>query len=198
MSEKMKTWERRMVDAKKKHRPKLKNWEKDGFCLQRLNDFKLLAGKGVVENVEDVSRSTGSRKSKDGGSGSSSSSSRNHLDDNHNNRISNDNLKKRSNSSSNDGNPENRKGDHVQNSIHHIDRISCTKITPSEFIESYEKLYLPCIITDIPREEKWPAWNRLFHCCSVLLYLYFYVVIFLYLCLIVVVYVSHWLRIDFF
>jgi hypothetical protein len=151
MSEKMKTWERRMVDAKKKHRPKLRNWEKDGFCLQRLNDFKLLAGKGGVENVEDVSRSTGSRKSADGDSGSSSSSSRNRFDDNHSSRVSNDNVKKRSDSSSNDDSTENRNGNHVEKSIHHIDRISCTKITPSEFIESYEKQCLPCIITDIPR-----------------------------------------------
>jgi histone arginine demethylase JMJD6 len=152
MSDKKKTWERRMEDAKKKHRPKLKNWEKDGYCLERLNDFKLLAGDSVVDNVIDISRSSGDRKS----SGSSSSSRRDRFDDdNHRSRVSNHSVTNRSDSSSNDDDSEKKNG----KSLYQLDRISCTKITPSEFIKSYEKECLPCIITDIPREEKWPAWN---------------------------------------
>ena len=34
-----KTWERRLDEAKSKHRPKLKNWSRDGFAFQREKDF---------------------------------------------------------------------------------------------------------------------------------------------------------------
>ena len=34
-----KTWERRLDEAKSKHRPKLKNWSRDGFAFQRNEDF---------------------------------------------------------------------------------------------------------------------------------------------------------------
>ena len=33
------TWERRIVRAKKKHRPRLSDWSRDGFCSSRAKDF---------------------------------------------------------------------------------------------------------------------------------------------------------------
>ena len=43
MSERKKTWQRRMDDAKRKHRPKLKDWGKDGFAQSRAGDFDKLS-----------------------------------------------------------------------------------------------------------------------------------------------------------
>lgn len=37
---KKRTWERRVDEAKKKHRPKLLNWSRDGFCFHRKDDFE--------------------------------------------------------------------------------------------------------------------------------------------------------------
>jgi hypothetical protein len=49
-----KTWERRLDEAKKKHRPKLKDWSKDGFATRRWADF--LALREVQHTQEDVCR----------------------------------------------------------------------------------------------------------------------------------------------
>jgi len=38
-----KTWERRLEEAKKKHRPKLKDWSKDAFATRRTTDFEELS-----------------------------------------------------------------------------------------------------------------------------------------------------------
>lgn len=38
-SSRKKTWERRLDEAKRKHRPKLKNWSRDGFATTRKEDF---------------------------------------------------------------------------------------------------------------------------------------------------------------
>jgi histone arginine demethylase JMJD6 len=39
---KKKTWEKRIGDAKRKHRPQLKNWSKDRYATERRDDFHLL------------------------------------------------------------------------------------------------------------------------------------------------------------
>jgi hypothetical protein len=49
------TWERRIAEARKKHRPKLLNWQRDGFATTRLNDFKALErAESSCIDVEDV------------------------------------------------------------------------------------------------------------------------------------------------
>ena len=43
-----------------------------------------------------------------------------------------------------------------------IDRVSCTDISPEEFVEKYEKPCKPVIIKGIPKKEEWKAtkeWN---------------------------------------
>jgi hypothetical protein len=41
----LRTWERRLADAKKKHRPKLRNWSRDGFAdgSNRRVDFQRIS-----------------------------------------------------------------------------------------------------------------------------------------------------------
>jgi len=38
-NERRKTWQRRMDEAKQKHRPSLKNWSRDGFATTRYQEF---------------------------------------------------------------------------------------------------------------------------------------------------------------
>ena len=38
----LRTWERRANECKKKHRPKLRDWERDGFATTRAADFMRL------------------------------------------------------------------------------------------------------------------------------------------------------------
>ena len=51
-----KTWERRLDDAKKRHRPKLKNWSKDGFhsSLNRGYDFDKISATSSDNSIRDV------------------------------------------------------------------------------------------------------------------------------------------------
>lgn len=44
-------WERRIAKAKRKHRPKLKNWQKDGFQKERNNAFE---GMRVVDSINTI------------------------------------------------------------------------------------------------------------------------------------------------
>lgn len=107
-SSKMKTWERRINEAKKKHRPKLKDWTRDGFYGVRSADFELRASK--YPPLQELS---------------------------HLSPIDSTNLTG-------------------------IDRISCERLSRSDFIGIYEEQYIPCVISDIPRHEKWDAfmsWN---------------------------------------
>eukprot|EP00981_Chlorochromonas_danica_P000537 scaffold108_cov167-Ochromonas_danica.AAC.9 len=50
----MKTWQRRADDAKRRHRPSLKNWSKDGFAITRKNDF--LALRQLPQNIPPIPR----------------------------------------------------------------------------------------------------------------------------------------------
>jgi histone arginine demethylase JMJD6 len=48
------TWERRVNEAKRKHRPKLLNWSRDGFCFNRKDDWeRFRQEKLVVWNVSE-------------------------------------------------------------------------------------------------------------------------------------------------
>jgi hypothetical protein len=49
-----------------------------------------------------------------------------------------------------------------------IDRMHCSEITVQEFIDKYERKSKPCMISDIPKNEKWKAytawdWNKFHH-----------------------------------
>lgn len=49
-----------------------------------------------------------------------------------------------------------------------IDRLHCSEISVQEFIDNYERKSKPCIIADIPRDEKWNAdtawdWDKFRH-----------------------------------
>ena len=52
------TWERRLLEAKKKHRPTLKNWANDGFgpFLLREKEFRKLADKKAYEYCKNIDR----------------------------------------------------------------------------------------------------------------------------------------------
>ena len=48
----MKTWEKRIKKCQKKHRPKLKNWQKDGFSIKEnekiIRFYKLLRSESGI------------------------------------------------------------------------------------------------------------------------------------------------------
>jgi hypothetical protein len=50
------TWERRVRVCKKKHRPKLSNWQRDEFGSRRQNDFAQLKFKYLNENTNSIER----------------------------------------------------------------------------------------------------------------------------------------------
>lgn len=49
-SPRLKTWQRRVNECKKKHRPKLQNWERDEFGTKRLQEFNDLKVKYLENN----------------------------------------------------------------------------------------------------------------------------------------------------
>ena len=104
-----------MDEAKKKHRPKLANWSKDGFALSRSEDFEKMRQETFP--VRDI---LGSRRVE---------------------AI------------------RNRPEEAYFRKPFMIDRISCTDLTPKQFIEIFEEPALPCIITGVPDNEGWPAVN---------------------------------------
>ena len=60
-----KTWERRMDEAKKKHRPKLKDWTRDGFATRRNDVFQQLQQISALQTSEDLTLDTFSCNSLD-------------------------------------------------------------------------------------------------------------------------------------
>jgi histone arginine demethylase JMJD6 len=66
-SRKRRTWERRLDEAKKKHRPKLKDWCKDGFYDARRSDFEYLRDENRARNdIINITRPRLPRRSNDG------------------------------------------------------------------------------------------------------------------------------------
>ncbi|CAM9506940.1 unnamed protein product, partial [Heterosigma akashiwo] len=49
----MSTWEKRIESAKSKHRPKLKNWSRDGFASTRASDFEALRNMDGVDPAQN-------------------------------------------------------------------------------------------------------------------------------------------------
>jgi histone arginine demethylase JMJD6 len=71
------TWERRTDEAKRKHRPKLKNWSRDGFCFHRKEDFEKLREEKVdfleVSTANELKKFDWSTSTSSGRNDSSSS-----------------------------------------------------------------------------------------------------------------------------
>ena len=213
LKKKKKTWERRLDEAKKKHRPKLKDWCKDGFSTRRLHDFEALRGvirndvrelrscpgseesenendcendcdskndnnmnSGTDENRDrksdkrkgekkskhrkrDISSSSGSGSdsgSSSSGSGITSNSGNNSYNDNENSGLHNGYTEIKGSSK------RTKHSTITEKILTKIDRIKSKNITPDEFINYYERNSLPCVISGIPKGEKWDAvrnWN---------------------------------------
>ena len=45
----------------------------------------------------------------------------------------------------------------IPNQLTAIDKISCQHMTPAQFMASYEKKNLPCIISGVPQQQQWSA-----------------------------------------
>jgi hypothetical protein len=161
------TWERRLDEAKQKHRPKLRDWSKDGFASRRRSDWDCMI-QSKMEHIRDLNTCPYYHDlSGDGDCG--------YNDTGHNKKRSQsdrdsdsigDEKSKRDHSiksypcqSSCHGNNVNDSNDTDRdcNRLTQIDRFSCKNITPREFIEHYEKARLPCVISGIPHGEKWPS-----------------------------------------
>ena len=54
-------WEASLNEAKKGHRPRLKNWSRDGFASSRAGDFEALASRAA--RLEETSRCKVARES---------------------------------------------------------------------------------------------------------------------------------------
>jgi hypothetical protein len=52
----LRTWERRVLECKKKHRPKLSNWQRDGFGTKRADSFEELKSKYVTDDQLSIER----------------------------------------------------------------------------------------------------------------------------------------------
>lgn len=50
------TWERRVEECKKKHRPKLKDWQRDKYGTLRLNNFEELKRKYLTHDETSIER----------------------------------------------------------------------------------------------------------------------------------------------
>ena len=129
------TWERRLEEAKKKHRPKLKDWSRDGFAIKRNSDFELLR-----------------------------SNHHNDIRDLHSCPVNVDSDYGRSLGENRDADTSNHRLmiDQSDHEIRMIDRIKCKNMSPDQFIEFYERRCLPCVISGIPKGEHWDAqmnWN---------------------------------------
>lgn len=100
--------QRRFKTAKEKHRPKLKNWERDGFGTSRLQDFKALQDldHGAVDVLELPPSAVAAGAAVDAAAGPLG-----------------------------------------------IYRIGCASLSYHDFIRYFERPAIPCVITDVPREE---------------------------------------------
>lgn len=101
--------QRRFLTAKEKHRPKLKDWGKDGFATSREGDF--LALRNLSTGFTDISNPTRA--------------------------LENDTASEAT-----------------------IFRVSGSNLSQHDFIQCFERPAVPCIISDIPTLEQWPADER--------------------------------------
>lgn len=92
---KKKTWERRIHDARKRHRPSLKNWARDGFATSRYSEFLQLRDPIKFNQTEYR--------------------------------------------------------------VKPIAKVDAYGLSVQTFLDSYEKLSIPLIISNVPQKENWPA-----------------------------------------
>jgi hypothetical protein len=165
------TWERRLDEAKQKHRPKLRDWSKDGFASRRNDDFEALR-RIEINQVRDLLSCPSSSESSVGDSRDSyvkstytgEKKTKRKKDED---RLMSDEIDGyvRRNTSQKNGSRKDRKDEEhegTKRTLREIDRISWKNLTPNEFIQHYEVNRLPCIISNIPQGESWPAernWN---------------------------------------
>jgi hypothetical protein len=165
------TWERRLDEAKQKHRPKLRDWSKDGFASRRNDDFEALR-RIEINQVRDLLSCPSSSESSVGDSRESYVKSTHTGDKKIKRKKDEDRLRsdevdenERRNSSQNNSSNKECKYEEREGSkrtLREIDRISWKNLTPNEFIQHYEANRLPCVISNIPQGETWPAersWN---------------------------------------
>ena len=171
------TWERRLEEAKKKHRPKLKDWSRDGFAIKRNSDFEHLRsnacndvrdlnscpvnidssyGHRLGENTDTITSDHSNHDAVVGTDDKNTSKADNHCSDRYVSYSSHANLAP--------FRPEKNRllVDKSDNEIRMIDRIKCKNMSPDQFIEFYERRCLPCVISGIPKGEHWAAqtdWN---------------------------------------
>ena len=101
--------QRRFLTAKEKHRPKLKDWGKDGFATSREGDFLALGS--LSTGFTDISNPTLA--------------------------LADDESSKTA-----------------------IFRVNASNLSQHDFIHCFERPAVPCIISDIPTLEQWPANER--------------------------------------
>ena len=142
------TWERRLDEAKIKHRPKLKDWSRDGFATRRNSDFELL--RSILH--DDIRDLLSCPVSIDSDGGTSFHECRDIDNHNHSNCTASTKV----------DNKDVIRTNYGVDKISKIDRIKCKNISPDQFIGFYEKRGLPCVISGIPKREHWAAqrnWN---------------------------------------
>ena len=162
-SEKIKksTWERRLDEAKRKHRPKLRDWSKDGFASRRNNDFELLR-RSEINQIRDLSFCPSSSESSVGDSRDCYFKSTDTGDKKLRKKKDEDKLRSIKIDGYERRHMEYNEHEGREKTLTEIDRVSWKNITPKEFIQHYEANRLPCIISNIPKGESWPAernWN---------------------------------------
>ena len=126
--EKSSTWERRLSKAKVRHRPKLKNWKKDGFAFADLRENDFTSLRNAASQVRDINPTIEFLKKP-------------------NSDMDDDELAVA-----------------ISNSykIKYVDRVASRKMSVECFMDQFEFIEKPCIISGIPQRDNWSAqenWN---------------------------------------
>ena len=148
------TWERRLEEAKKKHRPYLKDWKAGKFASSRKDAFTALRRHSAEHyGVIDLKRAREPPIPLRQELSSPREGTKKEF------QIVLDKI-----AASFGIHPEPGKLpwseadlDHYFRSLSSIDRISCRDLSIEDFVRCYEKPGIPCIISDIPQCEKWQA-----------------------------------------
>lgn len=103
---KEKSWVKSSKDAKQKHRPKLKDWSRDGFATHRQHEFDLLGNSpSMIREVSTIQE------------------------------LVND----------------------PPTATSPVCKLSCSILSVENFKNFFETPSIPCLISDIPQSDNWPA-----------------------------------------
>ena len=162
------TWERRLDEAKQKHRPKLRDWSKDGFAFRRNSHWEFMIH-SKMEHVRDLSTCPSYQDLNDDGDSYCNETVHKKKRSQSERDVEVTSLEQRKRDNFVRSHPGQSSRNHYNNvndcddtdrdcnRLNQIDRYSCKNITPREFIEHYEKARLPCVLSGIPHDEKWPS-----------------------------------------